>query len=63
MSINRENKGGYNSVSHMVAELKMERRPKRRNKTDGDALTSESTTPLDKPAGAIAGARAMNTLT
>lgn len=47
----------------MVAELRMDRLPKRRNRTCGDALTSESTTPLDSPAGAMAGAKAMKTLT
>ena len=57
------NKGGYNKVSHMVAELRMDRLPNMRNRTDGDALTSESTTPLERPAGAIAGARPMKTLT
>jgi hypothetical protein len=55
--------GGYKMVSHMVAELRIERRPNRRNKTEGDAVTSTSTIPLDKPAGAMAGARAIKTLT
>jgi hypothetical protein len=41
----------------------MERRPNNKNRTEGDAVTSASTIPLDKPAGAIAGARAIKTLT
>lgn len=47
----------------MVAELSMDRRPKRRNSTCGEALTRASTMPLDKPAGDMAGARAIKTLT
>ena len=48
---------------HMVAELRMLRRPNVRNNTSGDALIRASTTPLWRPAGDIAGARAMNTST
>jgi hypothetical protein len=62
MSMSLLKMGGYKMVSHIVAELRMERRPNKRNKTEGDAVTSASTIPLDKPAGAIAGARAMKTL-
>jgi hypothetical protein len=47
----------------MVAELRMERRPKRRKRTCGEALTRASTTLLESPAGDMAGARAMKTLT
>lgn len=63
MSMRRENRGGYMSVSHMVAELRIDRLPNMRYRTDGEALTRESTTPFDSPAGAMAGARAMKTLT
>ena len=59
----RTKMGGYRMVCHMVAELRILRRPKARNSTSGDALTSESTTPFFSPAGDIAGARPMNTLT
>ena len=48
---------------HIVAELRMERRPKRRKRTCGEALTSASTMPFERPAGDMAGARAMKTLT
>lgn len=48
---------------HMVAELRIERLPNSRYSTCGDALTSASTMPLDKPAGDMAGARAIKTLT
>lgn len=63
MSMRRLNRGGYMSFSHMVAELRMDRLPNMRYRTDGEALTRESTTPFDSPAGAMAGARAMKTLT
>lgn len=63
VSMARTNMGGYRMDCHIVVELKIERRPNRRNKTCGDAFISESTTPFLKPAGDIAGARAMNTLT
>lgn len=55
--------GGYRIDCHIVAELRMDRRPKRRKRTCGDALISASTIPLERPAGDIAGAKAMNTLT
>jgi hypothetical protein len=48
---------------HIVAELRIERRPNRRNKTCGDALMSASTIPFESPAGDIAGAKAIKTLT
>ena len=57
------NRGGYKIDCHIVAELRIERRPKRRYKTCGDALTSASTMPLESPAGDMAGASAMKTLT
>ena len=41
----------------------MERRPKRRKRTCGEALTSASTMPFERPAGDMAGARAIKTLT
>lgn len=63
MSMSLLKMGGYKIVSHIVAELRMERRPNNKNRTEGDAVTSASTIPLDKPAGAIAGARAIKTLT
>lgn len=62
-SIARTNIGGYMIDCHIVVELRMERRPKRRNRTSGEAFISESTTPFLNPAGDIAGASAMNTLT
>lgn len=48
---------------HIVAELRMDRRPKRRNRTCGEALIRASTIPLERPAGDMAGAKAMKTLT
>ncbi len=59
----RTNIGGYRIDCHIVAELRMLRRPKARKRTSGEALTSASTTPFCRPDGAIAGARPMNTLT
>lgn len=50
-------------VSHMVAELRIARRPKSRKRTEGDDLIRASTTLLESPAGDMAGARAINTLT
>lgn len=47
----------------MVAELRIERRPNMRKRTWGEALTRASTIPVDRPAGDIAGARAIKTLT
>ena len=47
----------------MVAELRMERRPNMRYRTEGEAFMRESTMPLERPAGAIAGARPIKTLT
>lgn len=55
--------GGYRIDCHIVVELKIDRRPKSRKSTCGDALTSASTTPLNSPAGDMAGANAMKTLT
>lgn len=63
ISINRTNIGGYRIDCHIVAELSILRRPKARNKTSGDAFTRASTTPFRRPAGDIAGARAMKTST
>ena len=63
MSIMRLNKGGYNRVSHIVAELRIDRRPNSKKRTCGDAFIRASTIPFDNPAGAMAGARAMKTLT
>ena len=47
----------------MVADVRIALRPNARNSTSGEALTNESTIPLFRPAGDIAGARAMNTST
>ena len=55
--------GGYNIDCHMGVLLSRLCRPKARNKTSGDALTKASTTPFRRPAGDIAGASAMKTLT
>lgn len=63
ISIRRTKIGGYRIDCHIVAELRMERRPKRRKRTCGEAFINESTIPFERPAGDIAGARAMNTLT
>ena len=52
--------GGYSIVCHIVVELRILRRPNARKITSGDALTRESTIPFDRPAGAMAGARATN---
>jgi len=57
------NMGGYKIDCHMVAELRIDLRPKSRKRTEGDALTRASTIPFDSPAGDMAGARAMKTLT
>ena len=48
---------------HIVAEERMDFLPNVRKRTSGLALTRESTMPLFKPAGDMAGARAMKTLT
>ena len=55
--------GGYRIDCHMVAELRMLRRPNARNNTSGEAFINASTTPFCKPEGAMAGARPMKTLT
>ena len=62
-SINRTKMGGYRIDCHMVAELNRLRRPNARNRTSGEALTRESTTPFLNPAGDMAGAKAMKTST
>ena len=59
----RTNSGGYSMACHMVAELSMLLRPKARKMTSGDALMRESTVLLLRPAGDMAGARAINTST
>lgn len=63
VSMARTNMGGYKMDCHIVVELSIERRPKRRNRTCGEAFMSESTMPFLKPAGDMAGARPMKTLT
>jgi hypothetical protein len=62
-SITFTNSGGYKIDCHNGALLRIDRRPKRRNKTWGDALTRALTMPFDRPVGDMAGARAMNTFT
>ena len=59
----RTNIGGYRIDCHMTVELRMLLRPKARNITSGEALINASTTLLCKPAGDMAGARAMKTST
>lgn len=63
MSMMRTNIGGYKIDCHMVAELSMLRRPKAKKRTSGEALTKASTTPFRRPAGDMAGAKAMKTST
>ena len=63
MSMMRTNIGGYNIDCHMVAELRMLRRPKAKKRTSGEALTRASTTPFRSPAGDMAGAKPMKTST
>ena len=47
----------------MVADERIDLRPKARKSTSGLVLTNASTMPLLSPAGDIAGAKAMNRLT
>lgn len=63
ISIRRTKIGGYRIDCHILAELSMERRPNRRKRTCGEAFIRESTMPFERPAGDIAGASAINTLT
>ena len=63
MSIRRTKIGGYNIDCQKVAEDKIDFLPNARKRTSGEALTKESTMPLLRPAGDMAGARAMKRLT
>lgn len=63
MSINLMKIGGYRMLCHVVAELRMDRRPKRRKRTCGEALIRASTIPFFNPGTDIAGASAIKTLT
>lgn len=62
-SMRRTKIGGYRIACHIVAELSKLRRPKRRKSTSGEVFMNESTVPVVKPGGDMAGASAMNTLT
>jgi hypothetical protein len=55
--------GGYKMACHMVAELSKLRRPNNRNRTSGEVFIKESTVPVVRPGGDMAGASAMNTST
>lgn len=48
-------------LCHIAVELRRLRRPKRRKRNTGEAFIRESTIALDKPDGAMAGARATKT--
>lgn len=61
--MNRTKIGGYRIACHMVAELSKLRRPNKRNSTSGEVFIKESTIPVVRPGGDIAGARATNTST
>lgn len=55
--------GGYKIACHIVAELSKLRRPNKRNSTSGEVFMKESTNPVVRPGGDMAGASAINTST
>ena len=63
MSMMRVKIGGYSIACHIVAALSMLLLPKSRKITSGDALIKASTIPLERPAGDMAGAKAIKTST
>jgi hypothetical protein len=63
LSMRRTKMGGYKMDCHIVADPRIARRPKARNKMSGEALTNESTIEELRPPGDMAGARAMKTST
>ena len=62
ISIRRVKMGGYSMFCHIVADDKIDLRPKARKRRSGLVLTKASTIPLLRPAGDIAGAKAMKRL-
>lgn len=63
MSIIQQKMPGYSNACHIVVLPRIAFLPKAKNKTSGDALMNELTTPDARPGGAIAGARAIKTST